>query len=286
MADVRASRFLVIARRRAFDYPARAMFRDKKVVVVMPAYNAGKTLKQTHQEVQDQHLVDSIILVDDGSRDDTVAIARKLQGMQVHVHEVNKGYGGNQKTCYRLALEAGADIIIMIHPDYQYTPKLIPAMVSIIGNGLHPCVLGSRILGGYALKGGMPAWKYLANRALTLAENILLGAKLSEYHTGYRAFSREILEKLHLADNSDDFVFDNQMLAQILWHGFTIAEVSCPTKYFPEASSINLRRSIKYGFGCLGTGLAFRLAKMGIKGSRLFQERNGKTVVERESVGA
>jgi glycosyltransferase involved in cell wall biosynthesis len=262
------------------------MYRDKKVVVVMPAYNAAKTLKQTHQEVQEQQLVDSIILVDDGSRDDTVEVARKLEGMQVHVHEVNKGYGGNQKTCYRLALEAGADIIIMIHPDYQYTPKLIPAMVSIIGNGLHPCVLGSRILGGYALKGGMPAWKYLANRALTLVENILLGAKLSEYHTGYRAFSREILEKLHLADNSDDFVFDNQMLAQILWHGFTIAEVSCPTKYFPEASSINLRRSIKYGFGCLGTGLAFRLAKMGIRGSRLFQEKNEKAVVERQSVGA
>ena len=262
------------------------MYRDKKVVVVMPAYNAGKTLRQTHKEVQDQQLVDSIILVDDGSRDDTVAIARTLEGMQVHVHEVNKGYGGNQKTCYRLALDAGADIVIMIHPDYQYTPKLIPAMVSIIGNGLHPCVLGSRILGGYALKGGMPAWKYLANRVLTLVENILLGAKLSEYHTGYRGFSREILEKLHLADNSDDFVFDNQMLAQIFWHGFTIAEVSCPTKYFPEASSINLRRSIKYGFGCLGTGLAFRLAKMGIRGSRLFLARNGKTAEERESVGA
>src|SRR6266436_4609424 len=178
------------------------MYRDKKVVVVMPAYNAAKTLKQTPQEVQDQHLVDSIILVDDGSRDDTVAIARKLGGIQVHEHEVNKGYGGNQKTCYHLALEAGADIVIMIHPDYQYTPKLIPAMVSIIGNGLHPCVLGSRILGGYALKGGMPIWKYISNRFLTAAENALTGAKLSEYHTGYRAFSREILEKLHLADNS------------------------------------------------------------------------------------
>jgi len=161
----------------------------------------------------------------------------------------------------------------MIHPDYQYTPKLIPAMVSIIGNGLHPCVLGSRILGGYALKGGMPLWKYLANRFLTFAENILLGAKLSEYHTGYRAFSREILERLHLADNSDDFVFDNQMLAQILWHGFTIGEVSCPTKYFPEASSINLRRSIKYGFGCLGTGFRYRLSKMGLGRSHLFQSR-------------
>src|SRR5437660_1259148 len=251
------------------------MYRDKKVVVVMPAYNAAKTVRQTYAEVRDQGLVDTIILVDDKSRDDTVAVARSLEGVQVHVHEINKGYGGNQKTCYRLALEAGADIVIMIHPDYQYTPKLIPAMVAIIANGLHPCVLGSRILGGYALKGGMPLWKYLANRFLTLAENGLMSAKLSEYHTGYRAFSREVLEELRLAENSDDFVFDNQMLAQILWHGFTIGEVSCPTKYFPEASSINLLRSIKYGFGCLQTGLKFRLAKMGIS-SRLFPiERTG-----------
>jgi glycosyltransferase involved in cell wall biosynthesis len=248
------------------------MFRGQKVVVVMPAYNAARTLRQTYQEVRDQGMVDHIILVDDRSRDDTVAVARSLEGIQVHEHEVNTGYGGNQKTCYRLALEAGADIVIMIHPDYQYTPKLIPAMVSIIANGLHPCVLGSRILGGYSLKGGMPVWKYIANRILTFIENILLGAKLSEYHTGYRAFSRALLEKLHLADNSDDFVFDNEMLAQILWHGFTIAEVSCPTKYFPEASSINLRRSIKYGFGCLSTGLKFRLAKMGLLKPRLFQE--------------
>jgi len=246
------------------------MYREKKVVVVMPAYNAARTLRQTYAEVRDQGLVDVIILVDDGSKDDTVAIARSLEGMQVHVHDKNKGYGGNQKTCYRLALEAGADIVIMIHPDYQYTPKLIPAMVSIIGNDLHPCVLGSRILGGYALKGGMPLWKYVSNRWLTLVENMLLGAKLSEYHTGYRAFSREVLEKLHLAENSDDFVFDNQMLAQIFWYGFTIAEVSCPTKYFAEASSINLRRSIKYGFGCLSTGLKFRLAKMGVASSKLF----------------
>jgi len=246
------------------------MYRNKKVIVVMPAYNAARTLRQTYSEVRDQQLVDEIILVDDKSRDDTVAVARALEGMRVHVHEVNKGYGGNQKTCYRLALEAGADIVIMIHPDYQYTPKLIPAMVSIIGNGVHPCVLGSRILGGYALRGGMPLWKYVANRLLTLAENILLDAKLSEYHTGYRAFSREVIERVHLADNSDDFVFDNQMLAQILWHGFTIGEVSCPTKYFPEASSINLRRSIKYGFGCLSTGLRYRLAKGGGLGSKLF----------------
>jgi glycosyltransferase involved in cell wall biosynthesis len=246
------------------------MYRDKKVVVVMPAYNAARTLRQTYAEVRDQQVVDSIILVDDGSRDETVAVARSLEGVEVHVHAMNKGYGGNQKTCYRLALDAGADIVIMLHPDYQYTPKLIPAMVSIIGNGLHPCVLGSRILGGYALRGGMPLWKYVSNRCLTLAENILLRAKLSEYHTGYRAFSRAILEKLDLAQNSDDFVFDNQMLAQILWHGFTIAEVSCPTKYFPEASSINLRRSIPYGLGCLATGLRYRLAKMGLLSCRLF----------------
>jgi glycosyltransferase involved in cell wall biosynthesis len=191
----------------------------------------------------------------------------------VHVHERNTGYGGNQKTCYQLALTAGADIVIMLHPDYQYTPKLIPAMASIIANGLHPCVLGSRILGGYALRGGMPYWKYVSNRLLTFAENLLLGAKLSEYHTGYRAFSREILETLPLAENSDDFVFDNQMLAQILWHGFTIGEVSCPTKYFPEASSINFRRSLKYGFGCLETALAFRLAKMRLWKSKRFKLR-------------
>lgn len=239
-------------------------------MVVMPAYNAARTLKQTYDEVRDQQVVDHIILVDDRSRDDTVAIARQLEGVEVRVHEVNRGYGGNQKTCYKLALEAGADIVIMIHPDYQYTPKLIPAMVSIIANGLHPCVLGSRILGGYALQGGMPLWKYVANRGLTLSENILLGAKLSEYHTGYRAFSREILQALPLEGNSDDFVFDNQMLAQILWAGFTIGEVSCPTKYFAEASSINLRRSIQYGFGCLNTALRFRLAKCGLGGGTLF----------------
>ena len=246
------------------------MFASRKIVVVMPAYNAARTLRQTYDEVRAQGLVDLIILVDDHSRDDTVAVARVLEGVQVHVHEVNRGYGGNQKTCYRLALEAGADIIVLIHPDYQYTPKLLPAMVSMVGSGLNPCVLGSRILGGYALKGGMPLWKYLANRFLTLAENLLLGAKLSEYHTGYRAFSREILQTLPWADNSDDFVFDNQLLAQILWHGFTIGEVSCPAKYFPEASSINFVRSLRYGFACLGTGMTSRLAKMGWVKSKLF----------------
>jgi glycosyltransferase involved in cell wall biosynthesis len=248
----------------------KTMYFGKKVAVVMPAYNAARTVTQTVDEVHQQGIVDTIILVDDRSRDDTVAVASSLLGVRVHVHERNTGYGGNQKTCYRLALEAGADVVIMVHPDYQYTPKLIPAMASIIANGLHPCVLASRILGGYSLKGGMPAWKYVANRFLTLAENILLGAKLSEYHTGYRAFSRELLEQLDLSNNSDDFVFDNQMLAQILWHGFTIGEVSCPTKYFKEASSINFRRSVKYGLGCLTVGLKFRLAKMGLLKPKLF----------------
>ena len=246
------------------------MFKDKKVVVVMPAYNAAKTLQRTWDEVMAQEIVDLIIVVDDKSQDETVSIAKTLPDTMVYTHEENLGYGGNQKTCYRLAIEAGGDIIIMVHPDYQYTPRLIPAMASMIGNGLYHCVLGSRILGGYALKGGMPVWKYIANRCLTFAENILIGAKLSEYHTGYRAFSRELLERLPLESNSDDFVFDNQMLAQILWFGYTVAEVSCPTKYFPEASSINLVRSIKYGFGCLMTALLFRLGKMKIITSKLF----------------
>ena len=246
------------------------MYFGKKIVVVMPAYNAAKTVTMTVDEVLQQQIVDEIILVDDRSRDDTVKVASSLLGVRVHVHEKNTGYGGNQKTCYRLALDAGADIVIMVHPDYQYTPKLIPAMASIIANNLHPCVLASRILGGYSLQGGMPGWKYVANRFLTAAENLLLGAKLSEYHTGYRAFSREVLEKIDLANNSDDFVFDNEMLAQILWHGFTIGEVSCPTKYFEEASSINFSRSVKYGFGCLNVGMKFRLAKMGLAKPKLF----------------
>lgn len=228
----------------------------------MPAYNAAQTIRKTYAEVMAQEIVDRVIVVDDDSRDATVSVAETLPNTLVHAHAKNTGYGGNQKTCYRLALEAGGDIIIMVHPDYQYTPKLIPAMASVIGNGLYHCVLGSRILGGYALNGGMPVWKYVANRGLTFAENILLGAKLSEYHTGYRAFSRQLLAQLPIENNSNDFVFDNQMLAQILWYGYTIAEVSCPTKYFAEASSINLPRSIKYGLGCLFTALKFRLAKM------------------------
>lgn len=246
------------------------MFKDKKVIIIMPAYNAARMLRLTYDEVMAQKIVDKVVVVDDASHDETLAIAKTLPNTIVHTHPQNQGYGANQKTCYRLALEAGGDIIIMVHPDYQYTPKLIPAMASMIGNGLYHCVLGSRILGGYALKGGMPWWKYISNRFLTLVENIMTGAKLSEYHTGYRAFSRELLQKLPLKKNSDDFVFDNQILAQILWLGYKVAEVSCPTKYFPEASSVNFRRSLKYGFGCLMTAVKYRLAKMKIIKSRLF----------------
>jgi glycosyltransferase involved in cell wall biosynthesis len=246
------------------------MYHEKKVVVIMPAYNAAKTLRRTYDEVMAQGIVDLVIVVDDASHDETVALARQLTHTQVIVHGRNLGYGGNQKTCYRAALDAGAEIVIMVHPDYQYTPKLIPAMVSMIANGLYPCVIGSRILGNHALHGGMPLWKYIANRLLTLAENVLFGAKLSEFHTGYRAFSRELLERVPWQKNSDDFVFDNQMLAQILWLHYTIAEVSCPTKYFAEASSINFQRSVRYGFGCLGTALTFRLARLGLVRSELY----------------
>jgi glycosyltransferase involved in cell wall biosynthesis len=250
------------------------MFKNKKVVVVMPAYNAAQTLKMTYDEVMAQEIVDTVILVDDASNDETSTIARKLPKTRVHVHKKNLGYGANQKTCYKMALDEGADIIIMVHPDYQYTPMLIPAMASMIGNGLYHCVLGSRILGGHAVRSGMPFWKYISNRFLTLAENVMMGAKLSEYHTGYRAFSRELLEKLPLASNSDDFVFDNQMLAQIIWYGYTIAEVSCPTKYFAEASSINFRRSVEYGLGCLQTAWKYRMSKSGMIRTPLFPERH------------
>jgi len=247
------------------------MYKGKRIIVVMPAYNAAKTLERTHREVMEQDYVDQVILVDDASDDSTADIAASLENVSVYRHQQNLGYGGNQKTCYRLALEAGGDIIIMVHPDYQYTPMLIPAMVSLIGNGLYSCVLGSRILGGYALKGGMPLWKYVSNRFLTYVENILIGAKVSEYHTGYRAFSRELLDHLPLDEaNSDDFIFDNQMLAQIVWYNYTIAEVSCPTKYFTDASSINFVRSMKYGIGCLLTAATFRLSKMGLVSSKIF----------------
>ena len=240
------------------------MYSGHSVIVVMPAYNAARTLRTTYDEIMQQGVVDRVIVVDDGSRDDTVAIARALECVQVVVHPENRGYGANQKTCYREALAAGADIVIMVHADYQYTPKLIPAMAAMIGSGLYHCVLGSRILGGHAVANGMPWWKYVANRALTLFSNVLMRAKLSEYHTGYRAFSRHLLERLPLERNSDDFVFDNQMLAQVLWLGYTVAEVSCPTRYFPEASSINFPRSVRYGFGCVATALRFRLARWGM----------------------
>lgn len=246
------------------------MFKNQKVVVVMPAYNAAKTLKKTYDEVMSQEIVDLVVVVDDCSKDDTVAIAKTLPNVVVHPHEKNTGYGGNQKSCYRLALEHGGDIVVMVHPDYQYTPKLIPAMACLIGNGLYSCVLGSRILGKGALAGGMPIWKYVANRFLTLSENLLMGAKLSEYHTGYRAFSRELLESLDLSSNSDDFVFDNQMLAQVLWQGRSIAEITCPTVYEPDSSSINFRRSVTYGFGCLDTAWTFRKCALGFGKSPIF----------------
>ncbi len=252
------------------------MYKGKKIVVVMPAYNAARTLIKTYREVMEQQVVDLVIVVDDASSDETVEVASSLPDCLVHGHEKNCGYGANQKSCYRLALEAGADIVVMVHPDYQYTPMLIPAMASLIGNGIYKCVIGSRILGGYALKGGMPWWKYASNRFLTFVENLLLGAKLSEYHTGYRAFSRDLLESLPLDVNSDDFVFDNQMLAQIIWFGNVVAEISCPTKYFAEASSINFTRSVKYGIGCLSTAVLYRLCKWGVLSSSFFPE-SGRT---------
>jgi glycosyltransferase involved in cell wall biosynthesis len=239
------------------------MLKGQKIVVVMPAYNAARTLKRTYDEVMAQGIVDLVIVVDDASRDETVAIARTLARTQVEVHPQNRGYGANQKTCYRLALAAGADIIVMIHPDYQYTPAILPAMASLVASGLYSCVLGSRILGGSALRSGMPLWKYIANRFLTFTENLLLGAKLSEYHTGYRAFARTLLERLPLEKFSDDFVFDNQILAQIIAMNAPIGEVTCPAKYMPEASSINFRRSVRYGFGCLATALRFRFGRIG-----------------------
>jgi len=241
-----------------------------KVVVVMPAYNAQRTIEKTWREVIGHDVVDLVIVVDDASQDGTVALARTLERVMVHVHPRNLGYGANQKTCYQLALDQGADIVVMVHPDYQYTPKLIPAMVSLVSSGLYSCVLGSRILGGGALSGGMPLWRYVANRFLTLAGNVLLGTKVSEFHTGYRAFSRELLLALPLEANSNDFVFDNEVLAETAWLGFQIGEVSCPTSYAPDASSINFSRSVKYGFGCLATALSFRLAKWGLVSSPRF----------------
>ncbi|MEE9437649.1 MAG: glycosyltransferase family 2 protein [Saprospiraceae bacterium] len=245
------------------------MYKNKKIVVVLPAYNAGKTLKKTYDEIPFD-IVDEVILCDDASRDNTVQLAKKLGINHVIVHENNSGYGANQKSLYNKALEIGADIVIMLHPDYQYTPMLIPSMANIIGDNLYPVVLGSRILGKGALKGGMPIYKYIANRFLTLFQNILINYKLSEYHTGYRSFSREVLQSINYNNNSDDFVFDNEMLSQIVYAGFDIGEVTCPTKYFEEASSINFSRSAKYGLGVLRVSIVHFMCKLGIGRSKLY----------------
>jgi glycosyltransferase involved in cell wall biosynthesis len=246
------------------------MINGQKVVVVMPAYNAEKTLEKTYREIP-LDIVDEVILVDDRSHDNTVSQAEKLGIRHIIVHEKNRGYGSNQKSCYRKALSLGADIVIMVHPDYQYTPKLIPSMAYIISNGLYPVVLGSRILGRGAIKGGMPYYKYFSNRVLTLIQNILLNEKLSEYHTGYRAFSRQVLETINYEQNSNDFVFDNEMLSQILYAGFELAEVTCPTKYFTDASSINFARSVKYGLGVLRVSLGHFLQRKGLVRLNLYK---------------
>ncbi|HRK06067.1 MAG TPA: glycosyltransferase family 2 protein [Chlorobiota bacterium] len=240
------------------------MLNSRRIVVVLPAYNASKTLEQTYREIP-MDIVDDVVLVDDHSRDDTAEVARALGIKHVIRHENNRGYGGNQKTCYSKALDLGADIVIMLHPDYQYTPALIPVMAWIIANDVYPVVLGSRILGNGARKGGMPLYKYIANRGLTLIQNLLVGQKLSEYHTGYRAFSRTVLESTSWQKNSDDFVFDNEMLSQIIMAGFPIGEVTCPTKYFDDASSINFRRSTIYGFGVLAVSFQHFLHRLGLR---------------------
>jgi len=249
------------------------MFHNQRVVVVMPAYNAAKTLEKTVREIP-MDLVDDVVVTDDASSDDTVAEAKRL-GLRTLVHEKNRGYGGNQKTCYQEALRLGADIVVMLHPDYQYTPKLLPSMIGLLSDGPFDAVLGSRILGGSALAGGMPRYKYVANRFLTAIQNLLAGAKLSEYHTGYRAFTREVLEALPLLENSDDFLFDNQMLAQILYQGFRIGEISCPAAYFEEASSINFSRSLRYGIGVLGVSVQLFLQRLGLASYPIF-DPNGR----------
>lgn len=246
------------------------MLLNKKIVIVMPAYNAALTLEKTLKEIP-MDIVDDIVLVDDFSKDNTVEVATKLGIKHIVQHEKNKGYGGNQKSCYKKALSLNADIIIMLHPDYQYTPQLIPAIASIIANELYPAVFASRILGKGALKGGMPVYKYIFNRILTLSQNILMNQKLSEYHTGYRAFDKKVFEKINIENNSDDFVFDNEMAAQVLFAGFDIGEVTCPTKYFEEASSINFSRSVKYGIGVLTVSLKYFIAKLGIYRSKIFK---------------
>jgi glycosyltransferase involved in cell wall biosynthesis len=246
------------------------MIKDKKVVVVLPAYNAALTLAKTFAEIPFP-LVDEVVLVDDASNDNTLDIAKQLGIQHIIKHDQNKGYGGNQKSCYKKALDLGADIIVMLHPDYQYTPKLIESMAFLIANEVYPVVLGSRILGKGALKGGMPIYKYIANRFLTLFQNVLMNQKLSEYHTGYRAFSKEIFTKINIDVNSDDFIFDNQMLAQVCYAGYEIAEITCPTKYFEEASSINFKRSSVYGLGVLSVSLNYRLNKWGLLNSTVFK---------------
>jgi glycosyltransferase involved in cell wall biosynthesis len=251
------------------------MLYGKKIIVVLPAYNAEKTLKQTIAEIP-LDLVDEFVVVDDASTDGTVKVANELKVNHLVTHDKNKGYGGNQKTCYNKALTLGADIVIMLHPDYQYTPKLIPSMAHLIASGLYPVVIASRILGKGAIKGGMPRYKYISNRFLTWSQNLIINQKLSEYHTGYRAFSREVLEKVNYNANSDDFVFDNQMLAQIFFAGFEVAEITCPTKYFAEASSINLRRSITYGMGVLKTSLSYYLQKKKLANFTIYNEAGSK----------
>lgn len=247
------------------------MIKGKKVAVVMPAYNAALTLEKTYNEI-DFTIVDDVVLVDDNSTDNTVDVAKSIGIKHVIKHDQNKGYGGNQKSCYNKALEIGADIVIMVHPDYQYTPLLIPSITHIMANELYPVVLCSRILGKGALKGGMPMYKYIANRFLTLTQNILIGQKLSEYHTGYRAFTKEVLQSIDYMANSDDFVFDNQMLSQIFYAGFEIGEITCPTKYFEEASSINLARSTTYGLGVLGTSFKHFLQRMGLAKFKIYEK--------------
>ena len=247
------------------------MIKGKKLIVILPAYNAAKTLKKTYDEIPFD-IVDDVVLVDDKSSDNTADLAREIGINHVIVHEENKGYGGNQKSCYNKALDLDADIVVMLHPDYQYTPKLIESMAHIIANGLYPVVIGSRILGKGARRGGMPCYKYVANRFLTLSQNILMGQKLSEYHTGFRMFSAEVMRDINFNSNSDDFIFDNQMLAQIFYAGYEIAEITCPTKYFEEASSINFKRSSKYGLGVLGVSWKYFFNKIGLMKSEMFQK--------------
>lgn len=245
------------------------MLDGQRVVVVMPAYHAGRTLERTYREIP-FGVVDDVVLVDDASRDDTVQKARSLGIRHIIVHDRNLGYGGNQKSCYRKALELGADIVVMVHPDYQYSPRLITAMAAMVSSGEYDISLGSRILGSGALRGGMPLYKYVANRFLTAVENVLLGSKVSEYHTGYRAFGRKVLEKLPLQCNSDDFVFDNEMLVQAVWHDFRVGEISCPTRYFAEASSISFKKSVVYGIGVLSVAFRYRLARVGLVSRDMF----------------